>query len=232
MDKETLQSLINYLKEFTTPGRWEKIEQVLSQRTNHITVVLEDLHKPHNANAVLRSCDGFGIQDVHIIENRNEFDTEGKISAGAHQWLTLYRYNQPNEDNVRLCFDELKTRGYQVIATTPHEEDSTLAGLDISKKTALVFGTELHGVSKHVMELADGYVRIPMYGFSESFNISVSAAVCLYDLTNRLRTNSETWGLEEDYKTNLTLNWLRKTIKAGEKLEEKFLQSRGEGRRE
>ena len=228
MDKETQQQLIDYLRDFTTEERWEKIEQVLSQRTNHITVVLEDLHKPHNANAVLRSCDGFGVQDVHIIENLNEFDTAGTVSIGAHQWLTLHRYNNPKQDNVKQCFAELKSQGYQIIATTPHEKDSNLSELDISTKTALVFGTELNGVSDRVMELADGYVKIPMYGFSESFNISVSAAVCLYDLTTRLRAANNDSGLSEYYKQELRRKWLKKTIKAGKKLEERFFQDQGE----
>ena len=233
MDKETLQELIDYLRGFTTEARWNKIEEVLSGRTNHITVVLEDLHKPHNANAVVRSCDGFGIQDVHIIENLNEFDTEGTVSIGAHQWLTLYRYNARNKDNVKICFDELKAQGYQIIATTPHERDSNLSELDISKKTALVFGTELNGVSDSVKEKADGFVKIPMYGFSESFNISVSAAVCLYDLTTRLRSGGVfEKGLDEDYKQILRHKWLKKTIKAGKELEEKFLEEQVERKKE
>lgn len=224
MTEELRKQLIEYLRDFTTEGRWHKINEVLDQRTDHLTLVLEDLHKPHNANAVLRSCDGFGVQDVHIIENRNEFDTEGTVSIGAHQWLTLNRYNKPDEDNIAECFNSLREQGYQIIATTPHENDSDLNQLDITKKTALVFGTELNGISDQVKEQADGFVKIPMYGFSESFNISVSAAVCLYDLTTRIRNSANTsWNLSESYKNKLRLEWLTKSIKAGDKLVEKFL---------
>ncbi len=225
MDSVTRDKLIEYLKDFTTESRWETIQKVLSQRTNYITVVLEDLHKPHNANAVLRSCDGFGIQDIHIIENRNEFDAERTVSIGAHQWLTLNKYNESEIDNLSVCYDRLRDEGYKVIATTPHEQDQNLHELPIGQKIALVFGTEREGLSEAAMEQADGYVKIPMSGFSESFNISVSAAICLYDLTTRLRKSELNWQLEEEYQKDLSLLWLKKTIKASDQLVNKFLNN-------
>lgn len=229
MQDSTRKELIDYLKGFTTEARLDKFEEVLSKRTKHISVVLEDLHKPHNANAVLRSCEALGIQDIHIIENENEFDTEGQVSIGAHQWLTLNRYNEESGMNVETCFEALRKEGYKIIATTPHENDSNINELDISEKTALVFGSELTGISDKVKEQADGFVKIPMYGFSESFNISVSAAISLYDVTSRLRATDLDWGLSEKEKEELTLNWLIQTIKAGEKLVEKFMYEREAG---
>ncbi len=223
MDSFTRNNLIEYLKDFTTESRWETIQKVLKERTNHITIVLEDLHKPHNANAVLRSCDGFGIQDVHIIENRNVFGAESTVSIGAHQWLSLNKYNNPEKDNLLDCYKSLRNQGYKIIATTPHEQDQDLNDLPINEKVALVFGTEREGLSDEAMKEADGYVKIPMHGFSESFNISVSAAICLYDLTTRIRQSDINWQLAEDYQKELSLLWLRKTIKASDKLIEKFL---------
>lgn len=216
-------SLIEYLSEFVSEARLKKIEEVLNNRTNYLTIVLEDLHKPHNANAVLRSCDGFGIQDVHIIENVNQFGADKTVSLGAHQWLTLHRYNSPQKDNVTTCFKELRRKGYKILATTPHEQDISLYDLDLNQKTALVFGTELNGVSENVMAQADGFVKIPMYGFSESFNISVSAAVFMYELTRKLRQTDVDWTLSEDYKLRLKYEWLRRSIKAGDQLVQKFL---------
>lgn len=226
MDDKTRNELIEYLKDFTTEARINKFEEVLAKRTRHISVVLEDLHKPHNANAVLRSCEALGIQDIHIIENENEFDTEGQVSIGAHQWLTLNRYNSEEGKNVESCFGALKKDGYTIIATTPHENDANIGDLDISQKTALVFGSEVTGISEKVKELADGFVKIPMHGFSESFNISVSAAISLYDLTSRLRSENTGWELSPNEKEELKLNWLVKTIKAGDQLVEKFLNDR------
>lgn len=229
MDAETRNELTEYLKDFTTESRWETINNVLANRTNHFTVVLEDLHKPHNANAVLRSCDGFGIQDIHIIENNTEFDSDKQVSMGSHNWLTLNRYNKVEEDNIKPCFDKLKQQGYTILATTPHENDQKLNEIPIDQKTALVFGTERRGISNRVKELADGFVKIPMFGFSESFNISVSAAICLYDLRTRLDSSSINWSLDKEYQNQLRYEWLKKTIKASDSLIEKFLKEKNKG---
>lgn len=215
--------LIEYLRDFISDSRWDRINEVLDKRTQHITVVLEDIYQPHNASAVLRSCDGFGIQDVHIIENKNEFDASSQITIGADQWLSLHRYNQQNHDNVSDCFQNLRSQGFQIVATTPHENDHNLNQLDISKPTALVFGTELEGVTEQVMQQADAFVKIPMSGFSESFNISVSAAICLYDTSTRLRQSDIEWELKPETREGLLLEWVKKSIKAGDKLAEKWI---------
>lgn len=226
MDTTIQKELTDYLRGFTTEARWENINKVLSNRTNHITVVLEDLHKPHNANAVLRSCDGFGIQDVHIIENRTEFGADRTISVGSHQWLNLKKYNNPDSDNIEDCFNSLREQGYKILATTPHFDDQDLTDVPIDSKIAMVFGSERQGVSDRVKELADGFVKIPMFGFSESFNISVSAAMCLYDLRIKLEKSSITWQLDEEYKDQLRLNWLKETIRASDQLIDKYLKER------
>ncbi len=226
MEEPLLTELTEYLKDFITESRFETINRVLEQRTRHITVVLEDLYQPHNASAVLRSCDGFGIQDVHVIENRNSFDPSSEVSIGADQWLSLYSYNKADTDNTTICISALKKKGYKVIATTPHEEDSDLYELDIQDPVALVFGTELEGVTPRVMEQADGFVKIPMYGFSESFNISVSAAICMYDLTTRLRQSGVDWGLSRTEKARLRYEWIKQSVKAGDQLIARYLSDK------
>lgn len=225
MNEKSRAGLIEYLKEFTTESRWQKIVQVVEQRTRHITVVVEDIYQPHNASAVLRSCDGFGVQDVHIIENENLFEASSQVTIGADQWLSLYRYNKPEINNTAVCFDELKSKGYKIIATTPHEQDSNLHEFPVDEKFALVFGSELEGISKEAKSRADGFLKIPMSGFSESFNISVSAAVCLHDITVRLRQSDVNWKLNEDEMEMLKIEWLKKSIKAGEQLERTFLKT-------
>lgn len=224
MDKKIRTGLIEYLKKFTTESRWQKIVEVAEQRTRHITVVVEDIYQPHNASAVLRSCDGFGIQDVHIIENENQFEASTQVTIGADRWLNLHRYNEPETDNTAACFNALKSKGYKVIATTPHEQDSNLHDLPVDEKFALVFGSELDGISEEAKSMADGFLKIPMSGFSESFNISVSAAVCLHNLTLRLRESKVDWKLKQDEIDLLKVEWLKKSIKAGEQLEKSYLE--------
>lgn len=223
MDRTKQAELVNYLREFATESRWETITEVAEQRTRHVTVVVEDIYQSHNASAVLRSCDGFGIQDVHIIENKNEFDASSQVTIGADQWLTLHRYKEKGVDNTEACFKKLKEQGYKLIATTPHEDDTNLNDLPITDKTALVFGSEIDGISDRAKELADGFVKIPMAGFSESFNISVSAAVCLYNITRRLKESDIGWKLSEKELDDLKYQWLKKSIKAGDRLEKAFL---------
>ncbi|MGL5083264.1 MAG: TrmH family RNA methyltransferase [Microcoleaceae cyanobacterium] len=209
---------IEYLSQFVEEVRRDRIKTVLEQRTRQITVVLEDLYQSQNVSACLRSCDCFGVQDVHIIENRNLFDLNREISVGSDRWLTLYRYSQPKINNTQVCIDRLKSLGYQIVATTPHEQKMTLEQLSMTPKSALMFGTELTGLSEFAQSQADCLVWIPMFGFSESLNISVSVALCLYELTKRLRESAIQWALSEPEKQNIQLSWLRQSIQGGELL--------------
>ncbi len=188
------------------------MKTVLGQRTRHLTVVLEDIYQPHNASAVLRSCDCFGVQDVHIIENLNTYEINPDVVMGASKWLNLYKYN--NESfNTPSCFEMLKEKGYKIIATSPHKHDCLPEELPLDQKTALVFGNEHKGLTHEARQMADGFVRIPMTGFTESLNISVSVAIFLYELTPRIRKNVKNWQLSEEEQTDILFEWITKSIK-------------------
>jgi len=218
-----MDTLINYLSQFTTPRRFELFKKVAANRTKYITPVLEDIYQPQNASAVLRTCDCLGIQDIHIIEQRNRYKLNPDVELGSAQWLNLFRYNQP-EGNTSSAIQSLKSKGYRIVATTPHTNDVTLDELDLSKgKIALLFGTELKGLTQEALDLSDEFVRIPMTGFTESFNISVSAAIFLYTLMKELRDSSIPWKLSEDEQNDLILDWLRKSIKLSDQLEKRFI---------
>ena len=216
------KELTTYLTQFVSETRRAKFDQVLKFRTRHITVVLEDLYQPHNASAVLRSCDIFGIQDIHIIENKNAYTVNKDIALGAPKWLDLHKYRR-SENNSLDCILKLKEKGYRIVATTPHEKDCNLEDLSIDKPIALFFGTELTGISDTVREHADEYVKIPMYGFTESFNISVSAALCLHTLKEKLHHSEIGWQLNEDEKEELLLKWLRNSIPKVELIEKDYM---------
>jgi len=216
------KELINYLSEYITPERKELFEKVLSSRTRYLTVVLEDIYQPQNASAVLRSCDCFGIQDVHIIENYNRFQVNPNVTLGSTKWLNLHHYRE-QEQNTLDCIRQLREKGYRIVATSPHADDTNLEDFDLEKgKTALIFGTELTGISEVVENNADEFLKIPMFGFTESFNISVSAAIVLHHLNLRLRQSNIDYLLTEDEKDEIHLAWLRKTIKSSALIEKKF----------
>lgn len=219
------QKLIEYLSNFATPERVQRFEEVIQNRTRHLTVVLEDLYQSHNTSAVLRSCDCFGIQDVHIIENSNSYKLNPEIALGASKWLNVHQYNE-KEHNTLNCIKSLKAKGYKIAATSLHTQSIDLRDLDISDKTALLFGTEKEGLSTIALDEADVHVKIPMYGFTESFNISVSAALCLFYLTEKIHTSSILWGLSSEEKREVLATWLQSSIKDGEKLSKKFLSAR------
>ena len=217
MDKAFLNHLISFVSE----NKQNKFEQVLNNRTRHLTVVLEDIYQPHNASAVLRSCDCFGVQDVHIIENRNKYNVNPHIAVGSAKWLNLNYHNQQKENTV-ACINELKAKGYTIVATTPHKDDVLLPELPIDKPIALMFGTELEGLTDVALEHADVFMRIPMYGFTESFNISVSAALCLQSITERLRKSQIKWQLSEDEKDAIKLEWAKKVVRNWKGYEKEF----------
>ncbi len=218
--------LSRYLSQFITEERYSLFNKIIKDRTRYMTVVLEDIFQPHNASAVLRSCDCFGVQDVHIIENENEYTVNPDVALGSSKWLNLYKYTE-KENNTLDTINKLKEKGYRIIATTPHTDDVNLEDFDISKgKFALMFGSEQPGLSKIAMENADEFLKIPMYGFTESFNISVSAAIVLHHLSLKLRQSDIDFKLTNTEQQEITLEWLKRSIKDSEKIIKKFLSEK------
>ena len=219
---KTAKELRDYLFGFISENKRNLFESIIENRTRHLTVVLENIYQPHNASAVLRSCDLFGVQDVHIIENTNEYTLSNEVALGSSKWLSMKKYNEL-EHNTLACFDQLRSEGYRIVATTPHTDDVLIADLPVEPKTALVFGTELTGLSDIAMQNADAFVKIPMYGFTESFNISVSAALSLYQFTENMRKSDVDWHLSEEEKIEIQINWAMNVIKKSELIVEDFL---------
>lgn len=218
----TQEKLLEHLLTFVSDNKKQLFNSIVERRTKHVTIVLEDIFQPQNASAVIRSCDVFGIQDVHIIENENKYNLNPKVVMGASKWVNLYKYNL-KENNTLDCINTLKDKGYKVFATTPHTNDYLIEDLPLDNKVALMFGTELTGLSDEAMRNVDGYVKIPMYGFTESLNISVSAAICLYELSKRLKNSTINWKLSEDEKKELLITWCKKVVKSSDLIEKEFL---------
>jgi tRNA (guanosine-2'-O-)-methyltransferase len=210
------EHLIQYLSGFVTERRLKLFDSVLEQRTRYLTIALEDIFQPHNASAVLRSCECFGVQDIHIIENQNTWEISKDVALGSHKWLNIHRYNQ-NPENTVEALKQIKNNGYRIIATSPHKRNHNLEDFDVTGgKFALLFGSELNGLSKAALDAADGFLRIPMNGFTESLNISVTAAICIHHLTSAIRKKNIKWQLTNSEKQEIKLDWLKQSIRRSE----------------
>lgn len=215
------ENYLAYLETFISENRKAGFKRVLADRTKHFTVVCEDVYQLHNTSAVMRSCEVFGIQELHVVEQRFGKAIDKEIALGAEKWVDIHRYSS-NQD----CIDRLKRRGYQIIATTPHDNDCMLEDFDITQPAAIFFGTERQGLSEEVMQQADGYLKIPMVGFTESLNISVSAAIILQHISTRLRHSQIPWQLTEAELLEKRIDWTRKSIKDIDFITQKYLESK------
>ncbi|SOS49206.1 tRNA (guanosine(18)-2'-O)-methyltransferase [Tenacibaculum dicentrarchi] len=215
------EGLLAYLEGFITDKRKETFNRVLNERTRHFAVVLEDIYQPHNASAVVRSCDIFGVQDVYAIENRFTNKVSRHVAKGSQKWLNINRYKEDG-DNTKACLQDLRAKGYQIIGTTPHTDSCVLSDFDVTKKSAFVFGAEKDGISDYIKQEADGFLKIPMVGFTESLNISVAAAITLNDVTARLRKTDLNWQLSKEEQRILYFEWIKNTIKNPDKLIEYY----------
>ncbi len=216
------KELIDFLKKFVFEERFQNFQNVLDYRTRYITVVLEDIYQSQNASAVLRTSDCFGIQDIHIIEKKHIFQINPDVTLGSSKWLTLNKFNS-HHNNSQKAVQKLRADGYRIVATVPKNDCTELERFDLSKgKVALFFGTELTGLSDDIINQADEYLKIPMFGFTESFNISVSAAIILYELTRKLHLSEINWQLSENEKDEILLVWLKQTLRKPDLLIKKF----------
>jgi len=211
--------LLAYLETYLTENRRERFNHVLSQRTKHFTVATEDVYQLRNTSAVIRSCDVFGIQEINIVEERNSKRIDREIAMGAQKWVDLNRFH-----SVKQCLVDLKGKGYQIVATTPHTNDCLLHEFDVTKKSCFFFGRETEGLSQEVIDQADCYLKIPMSGFTESLNISVSAAIILQHVTTKLKQTDIAWELTKEEQQEKRLDWIKKTIKSYDKIVARFYE--------
>jgi tRNA (guanosine-2'-O-)-methyltransferase len=209
--------LVAYLESFVSAERLKRFDEVLTWRTRYFTVVMEDVYHLHNASAVIRSADIFGIQEVHVIERRFGKRLDKKIALGAQKWTDIYRY-KTTED----CLKKLKDKGHKIIATVPDRDALPLDRLGIDQKMAFLFGAEKEGLTTTALAQADEFVHIPMVGFTESLNVSVAAAIVLHEMTGRLRDSDIQWQFSEEEKKVKKMEWIKKSIKNLDKILRRF----------
>jgi tRNA (guanosine-2'-O-)-methyltransferase len=225
LEKERL--VTGFLGQYISDKRKEIMERVLSERTRYITIVLEDIYQSQNASAVVRTCECMGLQDIHIIEDESKYSTNRKVLKGSDKWVDLIRYKEKKANNAANCFKALRNAGYKIYATDPSPDGLSIDEIQLDQKIALVMGNELRGTSAQALDQADAKVNIPMYGFTESLNISVSAAICLNTLIPKLRKSTTDWRLTDQEKKYLRLKWYRSSVRKSELLEREFLRTIG-----
>ncbi len=208
---------IKYLKKlepYVSPHKVDVIDKVLSNRTRKITVVLEDIYHAQNASAVLRTCECMGLQDVYVAENKNTFEVNPRVVQGSSKWITLHKFSKSELDNpIFSCIEGLRSAGYHICATSPSADAIDIAELQLSEKMAFVFGTELTGISDEVAGASDEFVRLPMYGFTDSYNLSVSVALVLQEIVKKYKTIFHDWQLSKKEQEALRLEWYRKIVR-------------------
>ncbi|MBX2916962.1 MAG: RNA methyltransferase [Cyclobacteriaceae bacterium] len=217
--------LTAHLANYITEHKKTFVNQVLNLRTRHVTLVLEEIFQSQNASAVIRTCECMGLQDVHIIENEVKYAINRRVLKGSYKWVDLIKYRTREKKGTEICFAELKHRGYTILVTDPSPDGKSIYDIPVDKKLAIVMGNELHGTSAYALAHADEKVHIPMYGFTESLNISVSAALCLQAVLPRLRQSDISWQLTDDEKNFIRLQWYRKMVRRCEIIEREFLKT-------
>lgn len=214
IDNRRLEQEIEYLAELMLPDRFEVFNHVLNNRTKYITVCLENIFYAQNASAIIRSCEAFGIQNVHIIDNLCPFKPNVDIVRGTDKWLNIERY-----DSVEILVEKLRKEGYRIVSTSPHKLGKSCEQFDVTTgKIALFFGTEKAGISQQLEALSDEFITIPMYGFVESLNVSVCSAISLQSLTQKLHDSTIDWELMPQEKLELLNKWVRYSVKDSERI--------------
>jgi len=224
MKKNKEAQFLDFLADYITENKRTKINEVLKKRTRYLTVVLEDIFKEHNASAVVRTCECLGIQDLHAIQNRYEFNVNPDVVRGSSNWIDIFHYREPELNNTEVCYHRLKEQGYKIFATSTSLADTGLDDVTLDHKTAIVFGTELEGLSDYALENADGCLKIRMYGFTESYNLSVCVAICMSQLVENLRHSEKVWKLKKNELEAIKLEWFKRIVKKSETLEKAFFK--------
>jgi tRNA (guanosine-2'-O-)-methyltransferase len=220
------QLLLQHLSQFPSEHKKEFIENVLDQRTRYVTVVLENIYQSQNASAVIRTCECMGLQDIHVIENTSRYEINRRVLKGSEKWITLNRYRTPDANNTEVAIDELRNKGYALYAADPAIEGISIDEIQIDQKPiAIIFGNELHGISDYAKKNCDELVRVPMYGFTESLNISVSVALSLQSILSRLRKSDVNFFLSDSEKEDLRLLWYKKIVHRSDVIEREFMRT-------
>ena len=217
---KTNQEIYDYLQQFLTDERLSKIKHFSKESSDFVLPVMEDVYQFRNAAAIVRSVEACGFHHVVALEEENVFNPNLKVTKGAETWVQVEK--MPNNlDSLK----EIKSRGYRILAVSPEKNATMLPDYEVKEPIALVFGTELEGVSDEILDFADETLAIPMFGFTKSFNVSVAAAICMYELKQKLIKSGIEYQLSDEKLLELKIRWAKNSIKSSEQILERFLGS-------
>ena len=206
-----------YLSSFLLESRIDTLNRALDMRTEYLTVMTENMFHAQNASAIVRHCEAFGVQNIHTVEDLCPFLPTLNIALGTDKWIDVKRH-ATTADAIK----DLRKEGYRIIATTPHHKSCTPETFDVKKgKFVLVFGTEKTGVSEEIMAEADEFLQIPMCGMVDSLNVSASAAILIYMLSQRMRLECDNWHLSDEKRARTLYDWYRYAVRDSEALLER-----------
>ena len=219
--EEWLRERLDYMTRFITDERRDVLQRTVAQRTHYMRILTENMFHPQNASAIMRHCEAFGIQQIHTVEDRCKFDPSVNIVRGTQKWVDVEHH-----DTTAEALSALKSEGYRIVATTPHRCSATPETFDVTKgKFALVFGTEHAGISDEVIKAADDFLMIPMCGMVESLNVSASAAILIYMLSERIRQSVDGWQLTDAEQLKLLTRWTMSSVRDYEGILRRAVQS-------
>lgn len=205
---------IAWLAEFMLPERYDVLRRTVAMRTRYMTILAENTFHPQNAAVLIRHCEAFGLQQMHTVETVCRFNPNAAIVRGTDRWVDIRRHRSTAE-----AIAALRGEGYRIVATTPHREDTTPESFDVTRgRFALVFGTEHAGISEEVLASADEFLRIPMCGMVESLNVSASAAILIYMLSERMRRQVEGWNMAAAEQAATLYGWMCRSVKDSEEI--------------
>ena len=213
------QKTFEYLQQFLTDDRLEKINHFAPESSDFILPVIEDVFQFRNAAAIVRSVEACGFHKIVAMESENQFNPNLRVTKGAETWMEVERLPH-NIDSLK----KIKNRGYKMVAVSPEKNATLLADFKLTEPVALIFDTEKEGVTPEILDFAEETLAIPMYGFTRSFNVSVAAAICVYALKQKLINSNLEYKLSEEKLWEMKVRWAVNSIKSGEQILAKYLK--------
>jgi tRNA (guanosine-2'-O-)-methyltransferase len=224
----TVQEQTELLRQYVSSHKQDLFERILAKRTRFLTVVMEDTYVPQNSSAVIRTCECVGIQDVYFIEKKHEVSSYKDVLVGSEKWISTHFFREKEGKSVSDCLNHLKANGYKILATTLDDMAVSEDSIDFDAKTAFVFGSEQYGISEEVKREADQLIKIPMYGFTDSFNLSVSAGILLHNFMKKIRDkNFDQFGLTKEEKDQIRLGWYKNAVKSSDLIIQRAIDGKG-----